>query len=276
MILVIYHGSGTKIKNASAKLTKDIKNLYKANLGKAINILGMPEEMMREFFGQSYFNENTIVEILLKYATYKKDGNTWAAPMVDIDQIVSFLHVVRDLVNKDLGVINTDDGVTVHKPITRFLNDNGTIAKDAEITSFLQKYKDKNAKIEAELAKAATVPESRNWFNALSDMITEEKKEETMDQMSMQKISNLAVANLLATRKEYVRPEQIQAVIDEEYPDGGIDVTKDEQEGDFYGSEDQPGDEWVAPEDSGIDQARESFTPKYTEIINEKLRSNSQ
>jgi hypothetical protein len=234
LILVVYHGSGTKIKTISTSITKQVKELFKMASNKTLKASTFPPELKREILASNYYHENSVLEKILPYTSYtwNNKNKEWRVPMVDIDTIYDFILDLRATIaaeeaknpehfknvlyytkfkDPETGITDKDDS-----KLKKFLDEEAL--KNEKIKNIYNewtktKIKPKNVPTtededEEKIVDVDTAKQLNNSFKYdMDDMLKENilsKKKINLDKMSMQTMSNLAVANLLHNIKGFV------------------------------------------------------------------------
>ena len=222
MILVVYHGSGTKIKSASMGVTKLLQAM-RDKIDDFVDLNGLPPEIKRELYNINHFNEYLIADKLIGYARSKNQKGP-KIPLITWESIVPFMLDLRELIKADQeesiakwGKSGKKSGFKpkIYNVGTRFPSVNAL----------------SNYVANAQKSEPKETEESYNRFNSvLNKFIVTEAAPMVEDMpalkdMSIQEIYNLAVANKLATHKDYINPQVIQDMLNENQID--IDVMGD-------------------------------------------------
>lgn len=227
IILVCYHGMGTRQQSILQGLRKRVKDALEASNDIAVNQLGsnlgLPQDIVVDLINVSHYNENALVEKLIELGSYKKmktekdEPERWKAPLIDLTGVMEFLEAFRKYADEAFKNITLGD-VKIHRPRTAYLRDDGKKAEDHEIKSVIDRAILKNKEIENKLIANNIIPESYTWFEySYENVLNEGKDPNYMDISSKgtRYLANLAVANKLSSHKQFVHPEDVQYMFDE-------------------------------------------------------------
>lgn len=207
LILVVYHGSGTKIKSVSSEITRDIKELFNKNAKKTLKAMDLPSELRQEIIASNYYHENGALEKLLPFTryTWSAKKKAWQPPMLEIDSLYDFIMHLRaniaEAEAKNPNRMKSSRYYTQFKdPVTGERDGDGS-----KLKAFLEQERANIAKSEADYQ--AWMKTGKIASLSSSDEVTESldlNKKLNFDQTSMQTMSNLSVANLLRNIKGFV------------------------------------------------------------------------
>jgi len=99
LILVAYHGSGTKIKSDSGQMTTKLGKLEK-ELGALLDKNNLPPEIKRELYDIGHFNEYLIVDRLIGYAMHRNAKGP-KQPIISWGAIAPLILNIRKLAEED-------------------------------------------------------------------------------------------------------------------------------------------------------------------------------
>ena len=262
LILVSYHGTGTKIKVASGQMTTKFKKF-----DKLLDKTDLTDDIKRELYDIGHFNEYLIVDRLIRYAGHRDSGGKKQTPMLSWDYIVPLMLDIRSLAKQDeeeaLQNWKASGKTTGFKPKIYGAGTRFPTVKD--LSDYVEQAKMADDKYLAGVASGKRIPKivksddgsddmfETNSFNETFEniMLTEVKKPSAelppLRELSLQDIQNLALANKLVTHGDYISPETIQELLN----DNGYDTNVMGDDIDTLGGdEEQQEDEF----DQEIDQ----------------------
>lgn len=205
--------------------------MAKKSADKLVNLYHLPDEFKRELYDVNHFNEYIIAERLVNYASHRGlKGNK--IPIISFDSIVPFILDLRKLTKQDEEKAKELMSPEDIKKFTPRIWTAGSRFKD--IKTLVNYVADAKRKDEAFLSGAKVEPteveEEKYKFNVVfTDIISEVKSSmnasPSLNSLSIDDLRNLAVANKLSQHKDYISPNSVQEMLEDEQVN--INVTQE-------------------------------------------------
>jgi len=238
LILVVYHGSGTKIKTISGDITRQVKALFKQASNETIKASNFPPELKTAILASNYYHENEVLTKLLPYTTYvwNNKNKEWRLPMVDINSIYDFILELRGMIAEEEA--KNPDRFKNALYYTKFKDPSTGKPDDKNNTKLKEFLALQQSKIEPKKQQYELWISSGENANLPTDEDSDEdiveealsldnNKKIDFDKLSMQSMSNLAVANILHKIKSFVPENSMMRQLEDRgvtVPTGELDV----------------------------------------------------
>lgn len=207
LILVVYHGSGSKYKTAGGQLTTKI--------GKVLDKYNLSPEIKRELYNTSHFNEYILADKLIGYVKTRK--------FILWSDIIPLILDIRDITEQDEKEAIKQwkaSGGTGFRPRISSVGTKFSTLK--ELTDYISDAQLKASKSKANVDDMDNLDddfdESTKFDKFCKDiMISETNTAHTnippLSEMSIRDIQNLAVANTLVNHKDFVSVDTIKKLL---------------------------------------------------------------